>query len=119
MKTQIAAAIPRVERNPVRGTFGELNFLAGIPAEADTRHDRMLQARTHGRSCLAKIPAGKIFFERSRADGDAIKFHYGAGRRAGNLELVGDGARRTAKQEQDRAKGDLRTGSHQQTSPGP
>jgi len=67
LKEPVFASIPPVERNPVHGTFGELDFLAGVTDETDARHDRMLEARTHGSSRLAKIAAGKISFERRDA----------------------------------------------------
>jgi len=107
LEEPVFSAIPPVERNPVHGTFGELDFLAGVTDETNARHDRMLEARTHGCSCLAKIAAGKISFERRDAGRHAIEFHRGAGRRARNLQPVGERVRWTAKEKQDRAKSDL------------
>src|SRR5260370_24978301 len=113
LEEPVFAAVAAVERNPIHGTFSKFHLLAGVAGEADARDDGMLEARTHGRSCFVKIAAGEIFFKRSSAGDDAIEIHGGAGRRAGDLQLVRGGSQRRARQKKSGPKSEFQAGSHE------
>ena len=49
----------------------------------------MFEARTERGASAVKVAAWKIFLKRRGADGDAVDFDSGAGRDAGDGELVG------------------------------
>ena len=89
LEEPVFAAVAAIERNPIHGPFGELEFLAGIACETDARNYGMFEARAHGRSCFVKVAAREFPFEGRGADGDAIELNGSAGRVAGNLEFVG------------------------------
>jgi len=42
LEEPVFAAVAAVERNPIHGTFGKFDFLAGVTGEAVARDDRML-----------------------------------------------------------------------------
>ena len=89
LEEPVFAAVAAVQRNPIHGAFGELDFPGGVTAETDARDHRMLEARAHGRSCFAEVAAREVLFEGRGANGDTIEFNGGAGRVAGDLEFVG------------------------------
>ncbi len=117
LEEPVFAVDAAVQRNPNHGAFGQGEFLGGVAREAEARDHGMLQAGAERSSRLVKIAAGKVPFKRSSTDGNAVKLNCGAGRRAGDLQLVRDGGRRAGKQKQGSAENKFRAGSHEKTSP--
>ena len=62
LEEPVFAAVAAIQGNPIHRAFCEGEFFRGVACEAEARDDRMLEARTHGRSCFVEIAAGKIFF---------------------------------------------------------
>ena len=86
---KVFTVLAAVQGNPFGGTFGERNFFCCVAGEVETGDERVFEARAERGVCAMKVAAGKIFFIRSGADGDAVDFDGGAGRIAGDGEFFG------------------------------
>src|SRR5690242_6419206 len=94
----VFAVIVAVEINPVHRANGESNFAGGITGQRETDDHGMFESLAKSGVRAMEITTGKIFFEGSGADGDAVEFNGGTGRSAGDLESVGRGGSKEAKE---------------------
>ena len=115
LEEPVFAAIAALQRNPIHGAFGELEFPRGVAAETDARDHGTLEARAHGRSCFVEVAAREVLFEGRGANGDAIEFNGGAGRVAGDLQLIG----KTRDGQHSRNKAAQRVSSEREALRGP
>jgi len=112
---EVFAVFAAVEGDPLHRALGEGDFLCGVASEVEPRDERMFEARAERRARAMEVAAGKIFFKRRGADDDAVDFHGGARRSAGDDEFFcGDTEReqkeKCANGKRAKAHGDDRDG---------
>ena len=93
LEEPVFAAITAVQRNPIHGAFCELEFPRGVAAETDARDHGMLEARPWTFLFCGSSRPGSAF-RRAWRHGDTVELNGGAGRGAGDLQLVGMSTRR-------------------------